>query len=75
MALAIVELIKARGVRRALPAALLTMLALACLSLHADQWTQSQGTELSVAIVQGNVPQDQKFVPEHREEIVRRYIA
>jgi len=33
------------------------------------------GTELSVAIVQGNVPQDQKFVPEHREEIVRRYIG
>lgn len=36
-------------------------------------WTQDAGAPLSVAIVQGNVPQDQKWDREQTEAILRRY--
>ena len=72
-ALALLHLVRGVGVRRLLPAAALSLLAIASAGLGADLWTQPTGTPLSVAIVQGNVPQDEKWNSEHLNDIVRRY--
>ena len=37
------------------------------------EWTRSAGESVDVAIVQGAIPQDQKWLAENREESLRRY--
>lgn len=51
-------------VRRAAPA-MLAAVVLALGALPAPSFTRPHGQALSVTLLQGNVPQDQKFVPEH----------
>jgi len=38
-------------------------------------WTQPAGGPLRVALVQGNIPQDRKWLPEMREPTLTRYLA
>ncbi|MCP5150867.1 MAG: apolipoprotein N-acyltransferase [Ectothiorhodospiraceae bacterium] len=38
------------------------------------RWTVPDGEWLDVALIQGNVPQDQKWLPEMREPTLRRYL-
>lgn len=37
-------------------------------------WSQPSGAPLQVALIQGNVPQDQKWRPEQRADILSRYM-
>jgi len=41
--------------------------------LERVQWSQPAGDPLSVALVQGNVPQDKKWLPEMRRPTLERY--
>ena len=54
-----------------LAAALLTWPA--GLLLSKVDWTESTGEELTVGLVQANIPQDKKWQPEFRGETIRRY--
>ena len=58
----------------------LALLAALCLpwlvglGLQHHQWTQpDQNQPMSVALIQGNIPQDQKWDPKHRNSIYQRY--
>ncbi|MCH8504298.1 MAG: apolipoprotein N-acyltransferase [Ectothiorhodospiraceae bacterium] len=42
-------------------------------ALLARDWTQPAGEAIQVALLQGNVPQDEKWVPENRKPIMDRY--
>jgi apolipoprotein N-acyltransferase len=44
-------------------------------ALGARDWTRPAGVPLTVALVQGNVPQDQKWLPEMRRPTLERYTA
>lgn len=39
------------------------------------QWTDDAGSDISVALVQGAVPQEVKWSPEHRNPTLERYLA
>lgn len=43
-------------------------------ALGAREWTRPAGAPLRVALVQGNVPQDQKWLPEMRAPTLERYM-
>ena len=68
-------LVVGRGLRIAgvLAAALAGVAGLA--SLGAREWTEPAGDALRVVLVQGNVPQDQKWLPEMRVPTLERYMA
>ena len=42
--------------------------------LQGKNWTQAQGKPITVTMIQGNVPQDQKWRPENRSKIINRYL-
>lgn len=41
--------------------------------LQGKNWTQAQGEPITVTMIQGNVPQDQKWRPGNRHKIINRY--
>ena len=43
--------------------------------LSAVTWTQPAGEALRVALVQGNIPQERKWLPEMREPTLNRYLT
>jgi apolipoprotein N-acyltransferase len=49
-------------------------LALGGAALERWDWTEPAGARLSAALLQGNVPQDQKWQWEHRAEHINRYL-
>ncbi|WP_078083103.1 apolipoprotein N-acyltransferase [Microbulbifer mangrovi] len=57
----------------------LSLLAIALLTWPAGlllsnvDWTENTGKELTVGLVQANIPQDKKWLPEFRGETIRRY--
>ncbi|MFT5176529.1 MAG: apolipoprotein N-acyltransferase [Gammaproteobacteria bacterium] len=54
----------------------ITVLAAALSALLATvSWTAVSGQPLRVALLQGNVPQDQKWLPSMREPTLRRYMS
>jgi apolipoprotein N-acyltransferase len=53
------------GLRWGVPASLLTLIVLASW-LHTPIYTRAHGQPLSVTLLQGNVPQDEKFVSNHQ---------
>ena len=62
------------GRRRALPALLVCLLPwIAGVVLQRVEWTRSAGAPVAVAIVQGAIPQDQKWLADNREQSLRRY--
>ena len=59
---------------RPLPALAGLLLSVALLALPApSRWTQPQGEPLDVAMIQGNVAQDEKWLPSMREPTWQRY--
>lgn len=72
LAVCLVQLL--RGPQRAV-ALLLGVLVLAAHVLlpAPSHWTQVAGEDISTVLVQGNIPQDQKWLPESREPTVRLY--
>ncbi len=42
-------------------------------ALLAHDWTEPAGEPLQIALLQGNVPQDEKWLPQNREPIMDRY--
>jgi apolipoprotein N-acyltransferase len=61
----------ARALRVVLP--VITLPWIAGFFLMRIEWTQSAGESVDVAIVQGAIPQDQKWLAENREASLRRY--
>lgn len=59
--------------RRALPVLVLTLPWLAGAALLQLEWTRPAGKPVAVAIVQGAVPQDQKWLDSNRDTTLRRY--
>ena len=59
--------------RRVLPMVLCLLPWLGGLLLGRIEWTQVSGPAVEVAIVQGAVPQDQKWLDANRETTLRRY--
>jgi len=62
--------------RRALLALLLAGSAVGAgtLALREPEWTRPLGGELSVALVQGNIPQDEKWRPGNRTRVLDAYL-
>lgn len=56
------------------PVALAVGFYLSALGLDRE-WSEPSGEPLTVALIQGNVPQDQKWDPAHRAEILSRYMS
>ncbi|MFZ3288886.1 MAG: apolipoprotein N-acyltransferase [Telluria sp.] len=52
---------------------LFALLMAAGFGLKAIEWTHPQGKPISVRLLQGNVPQDQKFTPAHLDSILALY--
>lgn len=50
-------------------------LALGGVALERVDWTEPAGDPLTAALLQGNVPQDQKWQWEHRAEQIERYLT
>lgn len=74
-AYALLRTLDAQGAARPV-AMLLALVPLAGALLPTPlRWTQDAGAPMSVAVVQGNVPQDQKWDSGRREEILGRYRA
>src|SRR5690606_28390022 len=62
-----------RGVARHAAIAVAALLVAAGYGLKQIEWTRPQGEPLSVALLQGNVPQELKFVPGHYEQTLDTY--
>lgn len=56
-------------------AATLLVILLAGWQLRQHQWTDRSESEISVALVQGAVPQELKWLPEHKNTSLERYPA
>ena len=61
--------------RPAAPLAVLGAVAVAGGLAHATAWTTPRDGPLSVALVQGNVPQEEKWLPERRQPTLDHYLA
>jgi len=62
-----------RGVARHAAIAVAALLVAAGYGLKQIEWTRPQGEPLSVALLQGNVPQELKFVPGRYEQTLDTY--
>lgn len=60
-----------RALRMVLPVVVLPWIA--GFLLMRIEWTQATGGPVDIAIVQGAIPQDQKWLAENRDESLRRY--
>lgn len=47
----------------------------ASLMLHGQSWSDESEKSLSVALIQGNVPQDEKWIPANRAPTLAKYLA
>jgi len=68
------------GVMRRVSTPVLTLaivlaIPLAIAQFGAASWTRESGTPLRVALMQGNVPQDQKWLPSMRVPTLQRYMS
>jgi apolipoprotein N-acyltransferase len=70
---ALVAVLEARAARRAALVALVAALWLGGAGLARIDWTRPSGAALSVAIVQGAIPQDQKWLAENRAHTLDVY--
>jgi apolipoprotein N-acyltransferase len=61
--------------RRALAAACLVLPWAAAVALAGREWTEEKGPPFPVALVQGAIPQDEKWQADHRAETLERYRA
>jgi apolipoprotein N-acyltransferase len=62
-----------RNERIAAAAVLMSVFAVAAALPAPGSWTEDAGPELKVAIIQGNIPQDQKWLPEMQVPTLVRY--
>jgi len=72
---ALALLARAPGTRPALALVLAVAAAGALAAAGAREWTRPAGQPLRVALVQGNLAQDQKWDPRMREPTLARYLA
>ncbi|HTH43562.1 MAG TPA: apolipoprotein N-acyltransferase [Oxalicibacterium sp.] len=59
--------------RRIVPLLALAVIALAGIGLRQIDWTAPNGQPISVRLLQGNVPQEMKFDPEHANQTLTLY--
>jgi apolipoprotein N-acyltransferase len=72
---ALVALVRGSTLQRTAGVALVAILWLASGALRAHEWTQSSGPRVSVALVQGGITQDRKWLPEELEPTKALYQA
>lgn len=72
---ALVTLLKARGPLRALALVALVLPWTLGLSLRGVEWTRPEGPTRTVAILQGAVPQDMKWLESNQQKILDDYAA
>ena len=70
---ALATLVSGRGKERFAAVAVVAVLAIGGVLLERVEWTQPRDTQLSVALVQGAVPQSLKWVPGRREQTMELY--
>jgi apolipoprotein N-acyltransferase len=58
---------------RLLGVSLLLVLLASGMAWHGKSWTERMGEPVSVAVIQGNIPQDQKWLPEQRDATLSLY--
>jgi len=63
-----------RGRARIVPAAVMVIIVVAGQALAAIQWTRAEDQQLSVALIQGAVPQDRKWLPDQRQPTKDLYL-
>ena len=68
-------LARARGASRLVAVGLLPLVWLAGWQLNLHHWTQAAGDQLTVTLVQGNIPQELKWQPEQQRQTLERYLA
>lgn len=66
--------LRGQGIHRWLRLAALVVLWIGVALLGRIQWTAPDGDALEVALVQGNLPQDEKWLPEMRAPTLARYL-
>lgn len=66
---------KHRGRRRWYAVSVAAVVWLAGLGLAHVSWTEPVGRTVKVALVQGNVPLDEKWAPDRRPAIMKRYLV
>ncbi len=70
---ALAALVLGRGSQRVIAGAVLVLPWIAGAALEHVEWTRPSGQPVSVAILQGDIPQDEKWVKSHRDATLRRY--
>ncbi|QUM87093.1 apolipoprotein N-acyltransferase [Moritella sp. 28] len=56
-----------------MPAAVISLIVLSAMALQGRQWTTPEAVK-SIALVQGNTDQDEKWLPEKRADILNEYL-
>ncbi len=69
----LVTLLRGRGLLRAVGAAVLVLPWLVGLGLRGVEWTHASGPPADIAILQGAIPQDQKWLDENRDTTLELY--
>jgi apolipoprotein N-acyltransferase len=72
---ALAALVLGRGRARWIAAVTMAAIWLGGILLGQVQWTEPRGTRVSVALVQGAVPQSMKWVPGQREQTMSLYVG
>jgi apolipoprotein N-acyltransferase len=72
---ALTALVRGSRTERGIAAGALALVWVVGLALGRAQWTQPKSDELTVALVQGAVPQSMKWVPGQREQTMNLYLG
>jgi apolipoprotein N-acyltransferase len=72
---ALVTLLEARGSLRAVALVALVLPWTIGLSLRGVEWTRAEGASMSIAVLQGAVPQDMKWLESNQQKILDDYAA
>ncbi len=72
---ALVLLLRGTGRERALAVAVVAAIWGAAFALQSEDWTAPAGEPMPIALVQGSIPQDEKWLVDHRQASLDRYRA
>lgn len=66
--------LRSGGVGRFVSASMILLVIFCGYLLDGIEWTQQAGKTIRVTVVQGNIPQDQKWLPENRRSTIETYM-
>jgi apolipoprotein N-acyltransferase len=71
----IVSVVRSRGLPRLIPIAVATIIAVGGWWSNQQNWTDESDRDISVALIQGAVPQEKKWLPEQMEPTKALYLG